>query len=471
MGSGTHDAFGWWLKDAWESDGAPEVSEALSGSKRFSYVIVGGGFTGMWAALALAGRVPADSICIVESEICGTGPSGRNGGFADSLVHAMPRVIKESGAAPAAALLTASEDAVARIGRWSAEAGEDIWFRPVGQMIVNCGLGQDGEWNEAVRACRTIGRPDALVPLSEDEVNQRCTSPVFENGAIVPGAATVNPGRLSMALRRELLKLGVRLFEQTRVTALSSKSSGVQVRTADGVLEGARGILAAGVGSTAFKGLKREVTLTSSHIVMTEPVPELVESLGWSDGVAVTDARHLVHYFRPTPDGRVLFGWGGGRIASGVRPSSRESVDAEVIAQVRKDLVRFFPGLDGVEIAHSWGGPVDASPRHLPGLRAFAPGWHSAFGYTGNGVGPSRLCGEALADLSLGEFGPDHVAAPLLLSKPKRLPPEPFRRWGGELIRRGIDAQERSGEQGASAGAVTRGLAGIPDRLGYRIGR
>ncbi|MCX6388304.1 MAG: FAD-dependent oxidoreductase [Solirubrobacterales bacterium] len=466
MGSGTHDAFGWWLKDAWESNGAPEVSERLSGTKKFSYVIVGGGFTGMWAALSLARRVPPDSICIVESEICGTGPSGRNGGFADSLVHAMPRVIKESGSAPAARLLKASEDAVADIGRWAAEAGEDIWFRPVGQMIVNCGRGL-----EAVEACRAISRPDALVPLSKDEVNQRCFSPVFENGAIVPGAATVNPGRLSMALRRELLKLGVRLFEQTRVTALSSNSSGVQVRTADGLVQAAQGILAAGAGSTSFRGLKRELTLTSSHIVMTEPVPELIESLGWGDGVAVTDARHLVHYFRPTPDGRVLFGWGGGRIASGVRPSSRDSIDAGVVAQVRKDLVRFFPGLGGVEIAHSWGGPVDASPRHLPGLRAFAPGWHAAFGYTGNGVGPSRLCGDALADLSLGEFGPDHGAAPLLLSTPKRLPPEPFRRWGGELIRRGIDSQERAGERGASAGALARGLAGIPDRLGYRIGR
>jgi len=434
-------------------------------------LIVGGGFTGMWAALALARRVSPDSICIVESAICGTGPSGRNGGFADSLVHAMPRVIKESGAAPAARLLSASEDAVSGIGMWAADAGEDIWFRPAGQMIVNCGLGQDGDWVEAVEACNAIGRPDALIPLPKEAVNQRCSSPVFENGAIVPGAATVNPGRLSMALRRELLNLGVRLFEQTRVTALSSDSSGVQVRTADGVVHAARGILAAGVSSAAFKGLKREVTLTSSHIVITEPVPQLIESLGWVDGVAVTDARHLVHYFRPTVDGRILFGWGGGRIASGVNPSSRESIDPEVIAQVRKDLVRFFPGLEGVDIAHSWGGPVDASPRHLPALRAFAPGWHSAFGYTGNGVGPSRLCGEALADLSLGEFGPDHVAAPLLVAKPKRLPPEPFRRWGGELIRRGIDSQERSGEQGVSSGAVARGLAGIPDRLGYRIGR
>ena len=109
-----------------------------------------------------------------------------------------------------------------------------------------------------------------------------------------------------------------------------------------------------------------------------------------------------MHYFRTTRDGRIAFGWGGGRIAYGARLRGRMEVDGEVAATAAEHLVRLFPQLRGRRLTHAWGGPIDVSPSHIPqfGTLPGAP-VSFAFGYTGNGVGPSQLAGRALASLAL----------------------------------------------------------------------
>ena len=162
-------------------------------------------------------------------------------------------------------------------------------------------------------------------------------------------------------------------------------------------------MLAIGGAAKGLRGpLRGRLTVASSHIVLTEPVPELLEEIGWTGGECITDSRALIDYFRTTPDGRIAFGWGGGRIAMGARTKGRAEVDASVIAATAAHLYAYFPGLAGRRITHAWGGPIDASPTHLPvvvplpGGRAFA-----AAGYTGNGVGPSHMVGRTLASLAL----------------------------------------------------------------------
>ena len=127
-----------------------------------------------------------------------------------------------------------------------------------------------------------------------------------------------------------------------------------------------------------------------------------MEEVGWTGGECITDSRALIDYFRTTPDGRIAFGWGGGRIAMGARLHGRSELDAEVVSLAAANLWDYFPGLEGRAITHAWGGPIDASPTHLPlvlplrGGHAFA-----AAGYTGNGVGPSNMVGRTLASLAL----------------------------------------------------------------------
>jgi glycine/D-amino acid oxidase-like deaminating enzyme len=211
--------------------------------------------------------------------------------------------------------------------------------------------------------------------------------------------------------------------------------------------------------------------VSSSHIVLTEPVPDVVEALGWLGGEAISDGRTLLHYLRTTPDGRILFGWAGGRMAAGARVGGRMEVDPEVIARTRADLVRVFPALAGRAIAHAWGGPIDVSPTHLPSVVTLPGGRaHAAFGFTGNGVGPSYVAGRALAALALGRR--DGAAALAIVGeRPRRVPPEPLRVTGAALIRRALVAKEAAEQDGGRPNPLVRALAALPARLGLHIVR
>ena len=127
-------------------------------------------------------------------------------------------------------------------------------------------------------------------------------------------------------------------------------------------------VFAINAASGALPPLRNRLTVSSSHIVMTEPVPDVLDELGWRGGESISDGRALLHYLRTTRDDRILFGWAGGRMAAGARPGGRMEIDPGVIAQVKRDLVRMFPQLEGRAIAHAWGGPIDVSPTHRPAI-------------------------------------------------------------------------------------------------------
>jgi glycine/D-amino acid oxidase-like deaminating enzyme len=226
-----------------------------------------------------------------------------------------------------------------------------------------------------------------------------------------------------------------------------------------------------GAAAASVRPLGRRLTTVSSHMVITEPVPDVIEQVGWTGGEAITDGRALLHYFRTTRDGRIAFGWAGGRVSAGARTNGSMEVDPAVVAQVRRDLVRFFPALEGREITHAWGGPIDASPSHLPTIASLPGGraW-SVFGFTGNGVGPTHLAGRVLSRLALDER--DDLTRLAIVDPPElRVPPEPFRWLGGNLIRDGIERKERAEEQGLAPDPLSRVVAGIPRLLGMHIGR
>ncbi len=155
--------------------------------------------------------------------------------------------------------------------------------------------------------------------------------------------------------------------------------------------------------------------------MLTEPVPDVVAELNWTGGESITDARTFVHYFRTTPDGRIAFGWGGGRPAPGARLGGRTEVDAAVAAETHEHLVETFPQVRGRAITHAWGGPIDVSPSHLPQIGTLdgAP-VHYAFGFTGNGVGPCHLAGRILGALAVGEPAPLALVDPTPGARPAR---------------------------------------------------
>lgn len=457
---------GWWLADA----GPVEAAPPLAGDPAVDVAIVGGGFTGMWAAWHLLERAPGARVALLDAAVCGEGPSGRNGGFVDHLGHAAARLRREAGDDAARATVQASLDAVGAIRRWCSEQDVDAWFERGGQIVASTAPAHDGAQDEAVAACRALGLGDELVPLDAAGVRARCASPVLRGGVLVRGTATVHPARLARALRRRLLERGVALFEHSPVRALRREPGAVRIETPGGTLRAGAALLGLNASSAAVPPLRRRLTVTSSHVVMTEPVPDVLEALGWTGGEAITDSRRLVHYFRTTRDGRIAFGWGGGRIVCGARLQGRDELDAQLARRVAGDLVRFFPALRGRRIAHAWGGPIDASPTHLPVVETLPGGRvHAAFGYTGNGVGPSHLCGAILARLALDER--DELTALPLVGRGLRLPPEPLRVLGGGAIRVALDRRERAEEAGRRPGAAARAVSQLPGLLGVQIGR
>lgn len=462
------DAFGYWLQEA----PGVELCPQLVGAREADVVVVGGGYTGMWAAWHVKQLEPEARVVLLEADRCGCGPSGRNGGFCNLMWFSLPNMRERWGDEGALAVARAAEAAALGIGEFCAAEKVDAWYRQGGYMQVSTAAAHDCVWAEALATCRELGVGDALEPLSPDQVAERCASPAFRGGAFYPRAATVQPARLAFGLRERLRQRGVEVCERSHVTRLAGSWDGVEAHTADGIVRARAAVLALGSAAKAARGpFHNRLSVASSHIVLTEPAPELLEEIGWTGGECITDSRALIDYFRTTPDGRIAFGWGGGHIAMGARQHGRSELDPEVISQTAARLWDYFPGLAGKAITHAWGGPIDASPTHLPlvlplrGGRAFA-----AAGYTGNGVGPSHMVARTLASLALDRRD-EHSRLAFVDPSPPRVPPEPFHWLGGEAIRAGILRKEQAELNDRTPDPISALLARIPNLIGFHIGR
>ena len=451
-----HDDHGWWIAEA----GPPPALAPLGGDASADVVVIGGGYTGLWAAwhLVEAGA----SVVVVEAARCGFGPSGRNGGFVSSLALNRPGLAERYGQSAAAAIVAQSERSVRAIGSWCEAQGVDAWYRAAPHWVVSAAPAQDGASADAIDGSE-------VVALGREQVRTRCDSPVFRGAVEVRTGATVHPARLAFGLRERLRARGVRIHEGTRVGALDGA---VVAHARGGRVRAGAAIVAVNAATGGLAPLRRRLTVASSHVVLTEPVPDVIEALGWTGGEAISDGRALLHYTRTTRDGRILFGWAGGRMACGARTRGRMEVDAEVIARVRKDLVRVFPALGARRVEHAWGGPIDVSPTHLPAVVSLPGGrtW-AAFGYTGNGVGPSLLLGRVLAALALGRRDDPAARLALVDPPPATVPPEPLRVAGAALIRRALVRKEAAEEAGARSDPLTRAVARVPELMGVHIVR
>jgi glycine/D-amino acid oxidase-like deaminating enzyme len=196
----------------------------------------------------------------------------------------------------------------------------------------------------------------------------------------------------------------------------------------------------------------RRLAVFRSAIVLTEPVPDLAERVGWEGGVAVFDARTFLSYFRPTRDGRVLMGSAAG-----------------TIARAEQALRTLLPALADVRVEHAWEGPIDVSSDRLP-FFGTVPGTrvHYGAGYTGNGVGPSWLGGQILAALATGADD-RWTRLPLVTRKVPQLPPEPLRSIGQALVSRALLAIDDAEAEGRRPAVAARAVAALPRLLGLRI--
>ena len=329
---------------------APHLASAappLRGTTTADVVIVGGGYTGLWTALRITELEPTARVVLLEADICGGGPSGRNGGFVTNWWDDFPTLIERYGVDGARAMGDAMEAAVDEVGGFCASNAIDAWFTKAGSLSVSAAPAQDGSWTEAVEALRGHGLGDRYVPLTAEEVAARVRSPVFRDGAFMPGAATVQPATLARGLRRVLLERGVVIAEGSEVVEIDGQRPGalgavgagarqapsrrgngvgfrpVRVRTVseagDGEVLAGAAVIALNAWAAGWPWFGRRLVTWSSYIVLTEPIPERLADIGWTGGEGVADARFTLHYLRTTPDGRIAIGGGGGRAGFGGR--------------------------------------------------------------------------------------------------------------------------------------------------------
>ena len=407
-------------------------------------------------------REPSARVVVLEAEFCGAGPSGRNGGFIEGYWPAFAELVDLFGRERALRLATAGE-AIRPAVR---ALGADVWLREAGMLMVATTAAQERTIDHAVAAAAAAGRPDQAVALSAAAVAERCRSPRFRRGVLFPDTGTVHPGRLVRALRRAALARGVVLHEGTPAVSFEP---GI-VTTHGGVVHAEQVVVATNAAMTDWRPVRGRLTVFGSYVVLTEPVPELLAELGWTGGEAIVDARMFLHYFRTTNDGRVLMGSGSGPIGFGNRIGGRFTHDAATAGRAELGLRRLLPGLASAKVERAWGGPIDVSADHVPFVGTVPGGRvHFAAGYSGNGVGPSYLAGQALASLATGRAD-EWSSLPLVRGRGGRVPPEPVRFVGGAAIRRAVLACEEADEAGRRAPVLARGVAALPRLLGMRLG-
>jgi putative aminophosphonate oxidoreductase len=457
-----------WLQEALrleEGGDSPELVENVDAD----VCIVGGGYTGLWTALRIKEFQPDASVVLIDSDICGGGPSGRNGGFALSWWPKIETLKKRFGDEEALRLVKASEAAVAEIGAFCEREGVEAHFHQGGWLWTATSPAQVGSWEGAVAAAEAYGEHPFEV-LSAEEVQARTGSPVHLGAAFESSAATVQPALLARGMRRVALDRGIRIYERTPMVELD-REQGV-VRTPSGSIRAGAIVLALNAWAIKIKELSRALVVVSSDIVATAPMPEKLEETGWTGGEAISNCRLMVHYYRTTKDGRVAFGRGGGRLAFGGRVNSEFDRNDAQTEGLKKDLVRLVPAAAVVPITNDWGGPIDRTTDGLPfcgRLDGKVPIVYGT-GYSGNGVAPSVTFGKILASSALG-VADEWSGAALNNGVPSRFPPEPVRFIGGLVVREAVRRKEGREDEGRSCDPVTGAVAGLAPQGFFRVKR
>ena len=405
----------------------------------------------------------------MEAALCGEGPSGRNGGFLHGYWSSLPRARRVFGDGGALAVAQAASAIIPGVREFVERRGVDVWLREAPMLEVSAAAAQDDAIDAAVAAAGALGVEEEAVPIGRDELAKRCSSPRFRRGVLYREGATVQPARLLRALRAAVLDEGVILHERTPMVRLRRGSPNV-IEAPRGRIRAREVIVAINAAAAGWRPVARRLTAFGSYVVLTEPVPELLDRISWTGGESIIDARMFLHYFRTTNDGRVVMGSGSGPIGFGGRLDGRFTADGPSVARAEAGLRFLLPGLVGARIERAWGGPIDVSADHfpffgtLPGTRV-----HYGAGYSGNGVGPSWLAGRILARLALG-VEDELTALPLVNRRIRPLPPEPIKRLGGGLVRGAALRAEEAEQAGRRPALPLRAIAALPRVVGLRVG-
>jgi gamma-glutamylputrescine oxidase len=363
----------------------------LDGSRQADVCIVGGGFTGLSAAIHLA-EAGAD-VVLIEADRIASGASGRNGGQIHSGLRRDPLWLERRfGFARAKEFWDLGEEAKALLRSLVVRFVIACDLRP-GVMETLHRPSLLPEAGLLVEALRGRFGYDQVRLLDRDETVAALGSTRFFGAIRDGGGGHLDPYRFALGLARAAVGLGAALHESTPALSLRQEPGAAIVHTARGDIRAAHVIVATDGRSGAFETeTRRRMVGINSFVVATEPLGAAGDAI-LPGGESAADSRFVVRYWRKTPDGRLVFGGG---------ESNAGRIPADIPAFVRPHLLEIYPALDGVRIAHGWGGVVSVTAPRLPFVGRIVPEVWTTGGYSGQGVALAPFLGKLLAEAVLG---------------------------------------------------------------------
>lgn len=423
----------------------PDPSPPPAGDTTADLVVVGGGFTGLWAAVRAKERNPGRDVVLIEAGRIADQASGRNGGFcSSSLTHGLANGV-ERFAEEIAVLERLAAANFAAIGSSIAGYGIDCDWHEPGQLSVAVAPELVAGLREGAELARRFGHDVEL--LDRDAVRAELDSPTYL-GALWQrsGEALVDPARLAWGLAGVARAAGVRVHEHTPMTGLGRSGGGVVVRTPTGSIRCGAVVLGTNAFRSSIRAVNRRIAAVYDYVLATEPLTDAqLDAIGWRNRQGVADTANQFHYYRMTADRRIVWGGYDAVYHFGNRIDPRLDQREATHRLLARHFFETFPSLEGLRFSHRWGGVIDTSTRFsvsfgtaLDGRVAFA------VGYTGLGVGATRFGADVCLDL-LDDPASERLRLELVRRAPVPFPPEPLRWAGISLTRRALARADRRG--------------------------
>ena len=435
----------------------PKELPALSQDKNCQLLIVGGGFTGLWAALQVKERAPDTDIILIERTFIGDGSSGRNGGFINSSLAHGETNTDHHFPGEADKLYQLGQQNMTELLASLEKYNIDARYEAVGETEVATNQHSVDELYKTYQEEKSAG--DDVVFFNQKEMQAQVNSPTYLAGLWRRGDQNgiVDPARICWGLKRVLFELGVHIFENSPLNDCQPLGEGSNGKmhssclghtiTSDKVLMATNGY------HNPVKAVSRTTIPVWDYQIATEPLSQTqLDELGWHNSRhAIGNHANMFHYYRVTQDNRIT--WGGG---GAVRYYFNKGTDfakyadiPERFEQLSKEFFETFPSLQGIKFSHRWSGIIATSTRFcmVPGVTYNGRlAW--AVGYTGLGVGATRF-GARIGIELLGYQPSEIIKMQFVTKKPMPWAPEPFRWFGVRFTQNAlVKADNNNGKRG-----------------------
>jgi glycine/D-amino acid oxidase-like deaminating enzyme len=380
---------------------------------------------------------------LLEADAVAEGASGRNGGFADpSLTHGLHNGLHH---------FPDEIDSIEKLGHENFEGylaalerhGIDGRVEQSGVLSVATESHQVEDLREYLTALQRFGEEPQW--LDRDAVRAQLDSPTYQAGIWRRSGAIVDPARVVWGLYEAALRLGVRIYEGSRLESLRSSGSDIEVRTGAGRVRAKKVVLATNAFRSPLMRMRRSTIAVWDYVLMSEPLsPAQHQSIGWEQRQGTGDSGNQFHYYRLTSDNRILWGGYDAIYHFGDRIQPEYQQRRASFEGLSSRFFTTFPQLEGLRFTHTWGGPIATTTRFcMDSGTAYKRRVSWATGYTGLGVVASRFGARVALDL-LDRPDAPHLALRFVRKRPFPWPPEPVRSIAVELTQRALAKADRN---------------------------